>query len=204
MTKDKWNDWNLSGGPKYPHNKVVQYVFRNFPDRSNRLGVATLDLGCGGGVNSLLLAQEGFEVHGVDIAPAGVARTAELLHSSGFNGDIQVGSVDNINYKDNSFAFLISVGVLECVDYQALKKGFSEVFRVLKPGGKAILIFASDLDFRLKGENPLALNGWTDSEVMGALEGILHGIDVQMDRYITTYMGGQSQQNEHLITLIKK
>src|SRR2546426_7636787 len=56
---DIWNTWNASGGPKYPHEKVIQYCFRNFPPEQ-RSSVRALDVGCGGGVHTAFLAAEGF------------------------------------------------------------------------------------------------------------------------------------------------
>ncbi len=55
MTIDIWNEWNNSGGPKYPHEKVIQFVFRNYPlpiseNEGRRIDV--LDLGCGNGVHT--------------------------------------------------------------------------------------------------------------------------------------------------------
>lgn len=31
MIIDIWNEWNSSSGPKYPHEKVIQFCFRNYP-----------------------------------------------------------------------------------------------------------------------------------------------------------------------------
>ena len=64
--REIWEKWNLSGGPKYPHEKVIQFCFRRYPRREDR-ELKALDLGCGGGVHSLFLAAEGFSVTGVDV-----------------------------------------------------------------------------------------------------------------------------------------
>jgi hypothetical protein len=48
-----WDDWNATGGPKYPKQKTVQFSFRRFPARDQRMGKRALDLGCGSGVQAI-------------------------------------------------------------------------------------------------------------------------------------------------------
>lgn len=199
-----WDNWNRSGGPRYPHEKVIQFLFRRFPDTASRAGCRVLDLGCGGGVNTLFLAREGFEAHASDISPVGVENTRCRLAQAGCSATLSVGSVDTIAYPDNYFEALVSIGVLECAGFSLLRLAFSEVVRVLSPGAPAILLFASDLDFRLSGDNPLGLHGFTDAEVLDAAGGVSEQLaDFWMDRYITTYESQRLQQNEHLVTLVK-
>lgn len=200
-----WDDWNRSGGPRYPKEKVIQFMLRRFPDRAARAGVHVLDLGCGSGVHTLFLAREGFEVHGSDISSVGVANTRALLDDAGCTATLSVGSVDAIACPDNQFDALICVGVLECAGPDLLAPAMAEIVRVLKPGAPALLVFASDLDFRLKDGNVLGLHGFSDAEVRHAAHGVAGQLSTfWMDRYITTYENQRIQQNEHLVTLIKR
>lgn len=62
------------------------------------------------------------------VAKAGLKETIELL-----NGDSET-----INFKDNSFdAVTVAFGVR---NFQHLEKGLSEILRVLKPGGKLVVL----------------------------------------------------------------
>ncbi len=199
----RWDDWNHGGGPRYPKEKVVQFLFRRFPDRAARAGLRVLDLGCGSGVHMVFLAREGFDAHGTDISPVGVENTRARLDAAGCAGEVTVGSVERIDHPDNHFDALICIGVLECAGPSLLAPALAEMVRVLKPGAPALALFASDVDFRLADGNVLGLHGFTDSEVDAALEPVRNAAQIWMDRHITTYEGQRIQQNEHLLTLIK-
>lgn len=201
----QWDQWNETGGPRYPHEKVVQFLFRRFPDRARRNGLRVLDLGCGSGVHTVFLAREGFEAHGSDISPVGVRNTDARLTEAGCNATVSVGSVEAIAYPDNHFDALFSIGVLECAGLALFVGALAEVVRVLKPGAPALLCFASDLDFRLRDGNALGLHGFTDAEILQAAVNVRGLVSVfWMDRYITTYENKRIEQNDHLVTLIKK
>ena len=201
--QSRWDNWNRAGGPRFPKEKVVQFVLRRFPDRAARAGLKVLDLGCGSGVHTLFLAREGFAAHGCDISPVGVANTRARLAEAGCAGDVVVGCVEHIAWPDNHFDALICLGVLECAGPALLTTALSEIMRVLRPGAPALVLFAADTDFRLGNGNPLELYGFTDAEVEAALEPLRTTAQIWMDRHITTYENKRIQQNEHLLTLIK-
>lgn len=199
----RWNTWNQSGGPRYPHEKVVQFMFRRFPDRNARNCVQVLDLGCGSGVHTVFLALEGFAVSGCDISTVGVSNTQKRLAENGLEAPVSVGSVEKIAWPDSQFDALICIHVLECAGPALLAPAFKEMARVLKPGGRAMALFASDADFRLLEGNPLGLYGFDDAEVAAAVAPLRSDCEIWMDRYITTYENRRIQQNDHLVTLIK-
>jgi SAM-dependent methyltransferase len=200
---DLWDDWNRAGGPQYPHNKVVQFLLRRYPDASLRSSVDVLDLGCGSGVHVHFLAAEGFRAHGSDISPVGVDNTRNRLASAGLAPTgLHVGSVDRIDAVDASFDAVISVGVLECAGLERFAPALHEIARVLRPGGAAMLLFASDRDFRVLGANPLGLHGFSDEEVGSALASLPQAAYRSLiDRLTSTYDGNESAQDEHIVTL---
>ncbi len=200
----RWDDWNDSGGPSYPHGKVVQFVFRHYA-APIRPQTRFLDLGCGGGVHTAFLARERFLAHGSDLSPNGIERTRQRLAREGLSAELQVGSVDAIDHPDASFEGLISIGVLDCAGPQRLAPALSEITRVLKSGGMALLVFASDTDFRLRTASHLQLHGFGQGEVEQAIAPLnQHLQEVFLDRYITTYQNREIEQNDHLVTLRKR
>lgn len=196
-----WNEWNTKGGPNYPHEKVIQFTFRNFP-KNDRNNIKVLDLGCGSRVHTLFLACEGFVVHGIDVSSIGITNSLNKIRELGLNAQVSVGSVDNICYADNTFDYVLSIGVFECISQQMAYDAINEIIRVLKPNGLALLIFASEEDYRIRGSNPYNLHGYSEHEVKKLLP--LKGLSITyIDRYITTYENQKYQQNDFLITLKK-
>ena len=196
----KWNDWNKSGGPNYPHCKLIQYMFRSYPP-GNRTGVKVLDLGCGSGVNTKFLAFEGFDVYGTDISEVGIENTRSKLVNAGLNAILSVEPIDAISYSEDFFDCVISIGVLDAAGRDAGLNAFKEVRRVLKPGSKGFFVFASDEDFRPLNK-VLDIYGYSKSEV----ETQLHDAQFSkfwIDRYITTYENDVYRQNDFVITVFK-
>lgn len=202
---DRWNEWNKSGGPKYPHEKVIQFLFRQFPSHDQRAALHVLDLGCGGGVHMEFLAREGFHAHGRDISPIAIETTRRRLEDLDLKAaSLETCSVNKINAPSESFDALICIGVLECAGPEFLLPALYESIRVLKPRGSALFLFASDSDFRLAEDNPLSLHGFSDHELSIAIASLTGCIQAfWCDRYITTYRNQQLVQSEHLVTIMK-
>jgi cyclopropane fatty-acyl-phospholipid synthase-like methyltransferase len=199
--QQKWNQWNQSDSPQYPHEKIIQFVFRNFP-ASVRTKCKVLDLGCGSGVHTVFLAREGFDVYASDISACGISNTQKRLSNMGFNADLRVESIDEISFPDEYFDLVISCGVFDCAGYETTKNTISKIANVLKPKGKGFFLFASDLDFRIQQQNSLGLHGYSNQEV----ESIFHHLDwslLLIDRYITTFQNQSFQSNDFLITVEK-
>lgn len=197
-----WDNWNESGGPKYPHAKIVQFVFRNFPAHQ-RADTKVLDVGCGSGVHLWFLGREGFQIHGTDISEKGVANAKAWLDKEGIGiEDLQVTAIENAGYSENYFDLIVCCGVLECVNQDTAFTIVSTAHKLLKVGGKAIFVFAAANDFRLQGDNTLNLHGYTNEEVAA----LFHAFDwsvCHIDNYITTFKNQESLSNDFLITVQK-
>jgi len=199
-----WNSWNISGGPKYPNEKIVQFVFRRFPNRAQRECQKVLDLGCGGGVHTIFLANEGFDCHAIDISEIGVTNTLKKLQDSGLSAEVKIGSADKIPYADSLFNLVVSAGVLECLNSDEFFLAISEIIRILMPGGLAFLKFTAPGDLRLSAAPVAGIRGISHDEIMMALNPHLDVLKhAWIDRYITTYENQCIQQIENLVTLAR-
>ena len=104
-------------------------------------GETVLDLGSGGGIDCFLAAREVGEtghVIGIDMTPRmlNLAReNAEKLQTG--NVVFKLGHMESIPQEDNAVDLVIS----NCVIALSEKKSqvFSEVFRILKPGGRFVI-----------------------------------------------------------------
>src|SRR5579863_2477055 len=91
-----------------------------------------LDVGCGSGENSLMLAAKGHRLHGIDISPAAIER----YRHHGFDGragDLETG----IDFPDAHFDLVFCSEVIEHMT--SPERLAAEMCRVLKPGGLLVL-----------------------------------------------------------------
>jgi SAM-dependent methyltransferase len=101
-------------------------------------GERVLDLGSGAGTDTLVAAQmvgpEG-HVTGIDMTPEMLAKARAAASEMGLsNVDFVEGEAEQLPFPDESFDVVISNGVIDLVpDKDAV---FSEIFRVLEPGGR--------------------------------------------------------------------
>jgi arsenite methyltransferase len=123
-----------------PDSAVESYAGVANPFSLGRLspGERVLDVGCGAGTDTLVAAQmvgpDG-RVTGIDMTPEMLAkaRRAATEMVAG-NVDFAEGEVERLPFPDESFDVVISNGVIDLIpDKDAV---FSELFRVLRPGGR--------------------------------------------------------------------
>ncbi len=100
-----------------------------------------LDVGCGIGGSSLYLAQKfNARVTGITLSPVQASRAAERATEASLDSqaNFQVADAQNMPFADNSFDLLWS---LESGEHMPDKTKFmQECYRVLKPGGKFIMV----------------------------------------------------------------
>ena len=116
-------------------------------------GTTVLDVGCGIGGSSRILAKEyGFETTGITISPKQVERATELT-PEGVTAKFQVDDALALSFPDNSFDVVWSIEAGPHMPDKA--KYASEMMRVLKPGG--ILVVA---DWNQRDDRQKPLNFW--------------------------------------------
>ena len=96
-----------------------------------------LDCGCGTGSNLAILAEFG-RPFGLDYAWAGVRRAAHDGQSR-----VMRASVVHLPFADAQFDLVTSFDVLYCLDEHDDREAVEEMFRVLRPGGRAIVNVAA-------------------------------------------------------------
>ncbi|OKH20001.1 methyltransferase domain-containing protein [[Limnothrix rosea] IAM M-220] len=116
-------------------------------------GTTVLDVGCGIGGSSRILAQDyDFDVTGVTISPKQVERATELT-PMGVTAKFQVDDAMNLSFPDASFDVVWSI---EAGPHMPDKAVFAkELLRVLKPGGKLVVA-----DWNQRDDRRIPLNWW--------------------------------------------
>ena len=92
-----------------------------------------LDCGCGTGANLTILGQFGL-AYGFDMAWAGIRYAAAAGHRR-----IAVATAARAPFPDSCFDVVTSFDVLYCLDDPTERRALQEMFRLLRPGGAAVI-----------------------------------------------------------------
>ena len=92
-----------------------------------------LDVGCGAGFFSVLLAKEGYQVTGVDLTPDMVENARTLAAEEKTDCEFLVMDAENLRFADESFDVVISRNLTWTLP--DVKSAYREWVRVLKKGG---------------------------------------------------------------------
>jgi SAM-dependent methyltransferase len=104
-------------------------------------GARVLEVGCGPGHLSARLAHHGFDVTGLDLDPAMIARaqanTDRAANRGGRQPSFLVGDVAALAFPDRSFDLVVST--LSMHHWADPAAGLAEIGRVLRPGARALI-----------------------------------------------------------------
>lgn len=97
-------------------------------------GSSVLDAGCGEGTLSILLAQHGCRVHGIDISEPNVGAARKYAAEQGVadRATFAVGDIEKLPVSDASYDYVVSSHVLEHIP--DFTQGVRELSRVAKTG----------------------------------------------------------------------
>lgn len=99
-------------------------------------GEYLLDIGCGWGGLALTAAKNyGVKVLGVTLSDKQVAFAQDLIKNEGLADQVHIEMRDYRELENESFDKIVSVGMFEHVGRSHLPEYFSQVERLLKPGG---------------------------------------------------------------------
>ncbi|MFN7951549.1 MAG: class I SAM-dependent methyltransferase [bacterium] len=114
--------------------KYVEVLSRFVQAHGNPQDLHFLDLGCGYGIMSVLLARRGVRVTALDLSPKLVEVTKRLCERNGVADRVEarVGSAEQIELADQSVDAVAGTKILHHVNVGVTSR---EVYRILKPGG---------------------------------------------------------------------
>lgn len=96
-------------------------------------GLRGLDVGCGEGHNTRLIAQRGARMTAIDIAPTFVAHATEEEARAPLGIDYRLGSAVDLPFADGAFDF--AVACMSLMDMPDTATVLGELHRVLRAGG---------------------------------------------------------------------
>lgn len=125
---------SLCNNPFWPEG----YILENFLPYCDVKGKRVLEIGCGAGLVSSHLAMAGAKLTSVDLTDQAIEITKERFKLKQLESDIRSMNAEEMDFKDNTFDFVISWGVIH--HSGNMQNILDEIYRVLKPGGKVYLM----------------------------------------------------------------
>lgn len=104
-----------------------------------------LDVGCGTGYFSILLAQRGHEVTGIDLTPDMIEGAGQLAEEEGAKCRFLIMDAEKLEFQDESFDVVISRNLTWTLPHP--DEAYAEWLRVLKKGG---ILLNFDADYGLE------------------------------------------------------
>jgi len=109
----------------YLHNRWKKANFETF-----------LDIGCGLGRHSIYMAENGFNVYGIDYSNYVIDTVKEKAYLRGLDIKLTVGDISSLPYENESVDCMAAIGVLSNSDKNGISVILKEMYRVLKNGGE--------------------------------------------------------------------
>jgi SAM-dependent methyltransferase len=126
--------------------KFYPYL-RAYVTNEKLAGCRVLEIGLGYGTLGQIIAMQGCQYFGLDIAVTPVSMMQYRITRLHQNAkQVQQGSALDIPYPDASFDYVYSIGCLHHTGN--LNRSIGEIYRILKPGGKAIVMLYHRHSFR--------------------------------------------------------
>jgi ubiquinone/menaquinone biosynthesis C-methylase UbiE len=108
-----------------------------------KAGDTVLEIGCATGTLTLAAKQAAGptgRVFGIDIIPGMIEASQRKAAQANVEVTFKVGSIDSIPFPDNQFDEVLCSFMIFHMSDETRRKGIAEIQRVLKPGGRLLLL----------------------------------------------------------------
>jgi SAM-dependent methyltransferase len=122
----------------YPNEELLRFFGRHYFQIpiDQRRSVRVLETGCGSGANLWMIACEGFDAHGIELSPEGVALCKKMLAHWQTQATVSAGDMTAVQHPDHSFDAVVDVFSSYCLEERGFALFLDEVKRILRPGGR--------------------------------------------------------------------
>lgn len=127
---EAWTQLTRAGYDTYRDHLNTPAFLSLLPDVRGLVG---LDVGCGEGYNTRLIAQRGAQVTGVDISEVFIAHAQQAEREQPLGVHYQLASASSLPFENAAFDFVTAI--MSLMDVANPVRALAEANRVLKPGG---------------------------------------------------------------------
>ncbi len=144
--REKWEDFHQTKSSQsmaleWPDDYVVRFAKRWL----NLSGInKVVDMNCGAGRHTALMAELGYDVTGFDLSQNALDLARKLLDTRGVSAQLRQGSSLAMPFTDASFDALVAWRSLHVFSREDIPRVIAEMRRVVRPGGKILFSTRSD------------------------------------------------------------
>jgi cyclopropane fatty-acyl-phospholipid synthase-like methyltransferase len=142
-----WDD--VSADERFSKLYFTQFYAKNLILFAKLFGLskgAVLDYGCGRGYLTIELLRNGFDTTSLDFSPASCQATAERAERENLRAVVIVANKLPAPVPDNSYEFIFSIETYEHLLPEWVSGYFTELRRLLKPGGTLLISAPNEED----------------------------------------------------------
>jgi cyclopropane fatty-acyl-phospholipid synthase-like methyltransferase len=99
-----------------------------------------IDLGCGVGIEAIYLAENGFEVTGVDFSPTAIRRARRNTRKAGVNVELFQEDLTDLRRVNGTYDLLLDVGALSDMSQEQRDGYMRNVLPLAHPGSLFLLM----------------------------------------------------------------
>jgi len=136
--------WNRAWGPvKTAYTQMPDLPYLNWlmSELAKKAPANVLDLGCGSGWLSILLARNGFDVTGVDVADQAIVLAKDWAAQESHTIDFQVKDMAKLEFNSGSFEACVANSIFEHFPIELTRTIFSQLKTIMAPNAVFIGCF---------------------------------------------------------------
>jgi 2-polyprenyl-3-methyl-5-hydroxy-6-metoxy-1,4-benzoquinol methylase len=126
---------------EYPDEAVIRFVAAGGKDIALNRGKTAIDIGCGSGRHSILLARYGYDVTGLDLSDDALDVARAMFERAGLQARWLSSPFAEADLEAGSFDTVLGYGVLFLQGRTACLSDLKRAFELLKPGGRMLMSF---------------------------------------------------------------
>ena len=149
-------DWDVhyqSGNPPWETGQPSAELARVIAEEKIRPG-RVIELGCGSGINAVWLAQQGFDVTGVDFNRLAIDKARERAAAAGVTVRFLLGDVLDWKEDCEPFPFFFDRGCYHSVRDVDVRAYVTTLKRVTAPGSIGLILAGNALEPHAPGQGP--------------------------------------------------
>jgi ubiquinone/menaquinone biosynthesis C-methylase UbiE len=106
-------------------------------------GDSVLEIGCGTGTLTIAARRQAGssgKVYGIDVIPGMIEASQNKAAQANLDVTFKVGSINDIPFSENQFDIVLCSFMIFHMSEGVRRTGFSEIYRVLKPNGRLLIV----------------------------------------------------------------